>query len=612
MAVLGRSSYLEVLALLWGFLFALMAAYYLTRVVCRSFARGLEHVRVMWWVRRHMARMVGSSPLRDLCGDVKFDETGPYVEVADLPFTRIRLTAEHWSLANTAPRSAPGQYGKEALIQNNPLRTISELPPGGVFLSMSNSMDDVVGVGTRIDVGGVSVMFTAAHVMAQLRKAPLDLAPETSKTGETERYGTVLGPHLINHATGRCLPLSGKWGASAWSPPSELDFAGIEVPAFVWSALGVKAAKLAVGAPGEFSSVSVYGISRGELCSSMGGARVGRDPFSIEHYASSQRGWSGSPLVGKGGKVVGIHRGANPGGESNHGVILGPLVSASESFNRLASVKEVETWDDDWDTHEVMSNGRRKVIRSKRGHFAVERSSPWIPSSGRYWADMVDSDEEPDPTMESGPIRRGREPIPEFWSTEEEVRNWSSRTRLGRALSDDEPDPLPSSRSTSSDKIGSDSGKAAGSRQTGGSGAKPMRARAALSPKPPAATSGQVSPQASSLGGRSAAARPSPSSPRTSAKSKTAGQPSSVSSGRAGVPKQNSRASSAKQPKRAVSSGTTQSTLRALQKRVDGVLARLRAGGNSAQQISSEERQAMASLLRELLAFSMRSVALQK
>jgi hypothetical protein len=136
---------------------------------------------------------------------------------------------------------------------------------------------------------------------------------------------TVHGPCLVTAAhvwsevwkadkptlehNGKIFPISFEWKILLESSPNDLDIVVVAVPHQVFSVIGVK--KLASGplhSSGRctvfgFNQSGKYGLSSGRL------EHKPNEAFRLRHYASTDFGFSGSPLLYN-GRVVGVHTGA--------------------------------------------------------------------------------------------------------------------------------------------------------------------------------------------------------------------------------------------------------------------------------------------------------------
>jgi hypothetical protein len=306
-------------------------------------------------------------PRADLSGTVSFDTDGPYIAVPGLPGKRIRLQHESWGTALAKLASTPRTHWFEAKIPGNPITKISELPTFIVGLGPYKDPDSNLGLGCRVTVGpGMSVLLSSAHVFKQL-----------SRLAEPALCGKD-----------KTVPFDPDWPIWCYSSQSALDVIGVEVPDHVWSFLGVTAARTDANPPEKFVA-RVYGYDGSEVAMSLGQAKCGRG-FTFSHTASTEAGWSGSPLL-RNGKVVGVHRGSCPSGTFNTGVSIQPFLIGEETKDHSKAWTRVPEIDGDYDEFDILLKGRKARVRASRGQYSVRSDPDWEPR-GRRWSDYVDED----------------------------------------------------------------------------------------------------------------------------------------------------------------------------------------------------------------------------
>lgn len=157
------------------------------------------------------------------------------------------------------------------------------------LMSIRTKTGQVIGMAYRCEFMGKPVLSTARHVY-----------DEILKLGE---------PPLIEHK-GKTHPFEiSKWKIALSSKESDLDVILLEQPGSIFSVLQV--AKLVHHKYANNMSIVVWGYTNGVL-SAATGTIVNRPdhPFKFNHFASTERGYSGSPVLFN-GKVVGIHTGAS-------------------------------------------------------------------------------------------------------------------------------------------------------------------------------------------------------------------------------------------------------------------------------------------------------------
>jgi hypothetical protein len=419
-------------------------------------------------------------------------------------------------------------------------------------------------MGCRVVVGrGITVMFTASHVMAQLRRCATPFM--------------VVGQ--------KAYPFDRKWAVYAYSSPKRLDLTGLEVPEEVWAALGVKAASASSDCP-EIGNVSLFGWDAGVMSSSTGPSKSSTDLLGLDYWASSIEGWSGTPLVQQ-GKVVGVHRGYRLTDAANHGVMIYPFIGGFETPHRGKSYNLVNDYGDDWDEDTIIACGRKMRIKHSMGRVA-RLESTWVPRDGRYWADIVD-DESYD-GMESKRVDDGNlhkkfgSPPESGWPSAERAERMFAGSRDYRGLFSSRKPAAEPQKTLEVPKQGNDQG----SSQTGGPNSQPHKE----------VTSGLPPRSSSAEDGKSVALRVAPSPLMVDR------QPSPLASdGPRGGRRRKKKASPGSPRKRnsPKSPTSTSDSLKSLQKRVDSLRPLL-----SKQPISSETATTADTLLRDLLACAMR------
>jgi len=197
----------------------------------------------------------------------------------------------------------------------------SEKFPLGYVL-IRKETGDVMGCGCITKINGKHVLLTAGHVVT---------GHENIIISTQERHLALPNPEIFMK--------------------SRLDVVGIRLPTDVGSKLGVKCAKLA-RTPSEGTGFQIYGYFRGKFAQTTGVILKGLKSMFFTHSASTVNGWSGSPIYGPNGKVVGIHSRSLATG-ANCAVSLDFLLANMETeykdnfLNRLAEMAELED-EDDW------------------------------------------------------------------------------------------------------------------------------------------------------------------------------------------------------------------------------------------------------------------------
>jgi len=412
------------------------------------------------------------------------------------------------------------------------------------------------------------------------------------------------------------VPIDPDWLASYYSSHHALDIIGIEVPNGVWSYLGVTVAKPDYKPP-EKCSVRLYGFDGPKPAMAMGLAKSGRG-FGLVHTASTEAGWSGTPLM-RNGKVVGMHRGSCPSGTSNIGSLLQPLLLCEESFDQSKAWNRVADIDGDYDEFDFLVKGRKARVRAARGEFSVKTDPDheWE-CRGRKWSDCVDEDDGslPEfPLFESRNTGQSRAEDAESKDAfERPSRVERERSEFGVRRNLTHPSDAAVMRSSGPQAatavteapVGADTDPSALNAQ-----APAHSAGVTHNSRFSESTSGTIIPQSESTDGKSAASLAASSSPRLSQKKQSSGHRSSALPGRTEGRQQKSEASTSKQP--SAPSGVTKaakgiapepSTLpssKTLQARVDGLQVEL-----TKQQVSSESGAKANTLLKDLLSCVMR------
>jgi hypothetical protein len=227
-------------------------------------------------------------------------------------------------------------------------------------------------------------LFTAAHVLKDPVEALNNYEPDPDDDFK---------PPLVylrgTRPDGRCVEMDMSWPVTLSG--SSLDAVGVEVPPHVWAYLGVGSA--AVGSPLRGQTCSVFGRDlEGRPASSSGpvstSASVGG---TLAYRASTQPGWSGSPIVA-GRKVVGIHTGYRPEENLNRGVSLHFLQVDETDYKSRIYRNNADLWEDTsdlpiddrfdsmaeaYEDMHVVRKGRKMRLRQGASSFAV-RQEPEI------------------------------------------------------------------------------------------------------------------------------------------------------------------------------------------------------------------------------------------
>jgi hypothetical protein len=116
----------------------------------------------------------------------------------------------------------------------------------------------------------------------------------------------------------------------------ELDVVILEIPLHIFTVLGVKAAK--VTKTPLTQSVSARGVKSADLMASYGVVTKATSQFAFRHTISTERGWSGAPIVNASGAVIGMHvRGFGAAPAGHVGVWLPHNVGVSFDWSVISS-----------------------------------------------------------------------------------------------------------------------------------------------------------------------------------------------------------------------------------------------------------------------------------
>jgi hypothetical protein len=359
-----------------------------TLVIIRFSLKFLYKGWLVWTVRSDFKTTLKPKEYR---GELRFDTDGPYLRVAlrDGTIVHVRGSMENpLGLFNVSSLPA-----KKSLLEAQTSAAVLPLSsaPKGVFTFVNTKTGLVIGCGTRVSIDGTTYMLTARHVMDEIKK----FCP-----------GEVVMTNMVKQ-----VPVDMSWSVRAYSPVGSMDFCLVCVPDFVWAALQISALKIARMAKSAHGQV--YGVTDGSWSTSFASikpviARAGH----IIHYASTDCGWSGSPIVSR-GHVVGMHLGASTG-PHNRGIAMDMLVARNESDQPAWAWKEHGVDEDlEWEKIEDLNSREQsggdiasdylfiddfEVEISSRRSGAFTRQFKEVPSmsykgTGRAWADY-DSDEE--------------------------------------------------------------------------------------------------------------------------------------------------------------------------------------------------------------------------
>lgn len=338
------------------------------------------------WRRYKYASMVITIDQPDvfmLRGSIVHSREGPLVSSVDtagntihIPITGDLATAFALAYQFNPSSATVFQSSKEMAVPGSLPMPVSSWPAGLVAIRADGKRSSM---GCRITLGSSTYLLVARHALRGASGSSLTIG-----TGSVE------------------LPMSRDWPVCAYSPSGSLDFCLIEVDKQAWSVLGVKALKMTHTTSG---SVTTYGVdSSGRLNSSLGSVRRDKSkPFGLLHTASTEPGWSGTPLINSGG-IVGWHTGAGETSlPSNVATSVAALLAAThskESPFTAGKFVHVE-WDELLDRDDVSRaiafgrNGRVDFMVSDSDYsrrYDYDFSGQSI--VGQSWADFEDDDEE--------------------------------------------------------------------------------------------------------------------------------------------------------------------------------------------------------------------------
>lgn len=278
---------------------------------------------------------------------------------------------------------------------------VSPIPSGkepGFLVVLQNTAGETKGMGSRVRLNGKSVLLTAYHVC------------ETTDTLYIAKY-------CENEARGKRVKIEKTWLADFAAKDKDVDIIGIEVPAKVWSSLGVSEGKTRVPATTRIP-ISVFGADNASKVKSSQSTAVVASNFTGYHSATTTHGWSGSPIVNA-GFVVGVHRGCDRTqiGVNKftplHPIMLSPEVETEPDSGKNSEIDAEEAKSRPYEFSETDFYGRGKVRHANNEWYVADepvtaRASGkslvnYKPLAGqRAWADIVEFPEEDDDDL--GPV----------------------------------------------------------------------------------------------------------------------------------------------------------------------------------------------------------------
>lgn len=171
---------------------------------------------------------------------------------------------------------------KESILPNSKLYKCPKMPAfQGQFVVDS----EVIGHFSRIRFNGKDCIITAYHVLDYNRGAMIHMRKD-DKSVEMETVRTKI---------------------IAASRTNEFDFVIIEIPSFVFSALGLKVGQWTPRIQ-KGTSIHIYQLYEGKPAVSQGTLGINESkPWHVKYRASTMSGSSGCPILDSNMRIVGIH-----------------------------------------------------------------------------------------------------------------------------------------------------------------------------------------------------------------------------------------------------------------------------------------------------------------
>lgn len=337
-----------------------------------------------------------TSPMRS-------DDKGLFLENGD---TRIYMDLTNSTLTDQVMLNPfinrISSIRKETVLIGSKFYKVEKFPP---FVGRFIASEITIGYFSRVKIGKLDLIVTAAHVLAYNKMADILLEKDGNKVRLGEFDSEVI----------------------AYSPEDKMDFIFIKCPTRVYSLLGLKvgkvATRIAAGSP-----VSIYQYKNGERAVTTGCVQKEDRPWYIKHGASSDVGTSGAPLLDVRQHIVAIHVEGNNG--CNYAVIP-PLL-------RGFSVKESASREDvvgDDDSEERARLAEEAAIRQAEDQ---ERADEAAEKRAEAQADQQQQYEE---RARDWGMKQTREQA-ELSRTSARGRNWAEQVEdFEAALSDEVPMP---------------------------------------------------------------------------------------------------------------------------------------------------------------------------
>lgn len=324
----------------------------------------------------------------DLCGPPRFDPSkGVYGEVLiDGKQHRVVIQPDFWPLL----RSAINIDRDEAAVANSIVSSVAPGKEPGSLVCIQAKDGKVIGMGARVHCGPATVLVTAGHVLKKGMIADLYLAK-----------------YSVSSKEGKRVLMDPTWKIEYGSLNKEADVISVQVPAAVWSRLGVTAAR--VRKPTVKVPVLAYGGEASGLLQSSQGFATPDGNMSVAHSCSTRPGWSGTPLYA-GSDIVAIHRRWEDIGVKNLATNLSIFHANCESSeNGEQGAREIDA--EEWMSREVTptdvyiaGRGKYRVAGDEFSHSSYDplAFSKYKKERGEMtWADMVEGDLDWDAREES-------------------------------------------------------------------------------------------------------------------------------------------------------------------------------------------------------------------
>jgi hypothetical protein len=243
------------------------------------------------------------------------------------------------------------------------------------IVSLRDDAGEVIGMGSRIKFRGSTALLTAAHVYLAMLAS-----------------GKVYMEHQ-----GVSVPL-GDVSVRLYSSEIDRDVIILDVSTVVWSKLGVKALRVQLC---DYAKVAtLYGFNdEGKYSQTIGTITPSTNVFEFTHVASTKPGWSGTPLIARGGIVIGIHCGYRSAFGVNYGTVAfweRPLRETGDRRDKKAWRERERDFDEEpaqqfdyWDENDLdpVAGLTKKQLRAAERDFYVANSRDEFVS----WADELNA-----------------------------------------------------------------------------------------------------------------------------------------------------------------------------------------------------------------------------